>query len=427
VSLVPRTAVRDALSTLTERPLWVWVLTRLGALALGGLAFALTRINVYFDTSYYAGWADGTLTGARVPYRDFAWEYPPGALPGMLLPAFYVPAFPVGHHHAYVRLYGALWVIFMLAVDLALLQFLRRRVTGAPRHPALVVWLYGLPLLGALSWARYDLLPAAAALLALVGAGYGARRSGLAAGVGGTLKLWPLLLAPIQRTRHAAVRASALAASVMATAAITTFLLTGEAGFNQVLRYQNERGLQVESLPALPLIWLAHLHVPGYAVRFDFGSYQVSGPIGAALATTASLLLALGLVLLAAAHWRFMREDAGARLVALTGMSLLMLTILTNKVLSPQYFVWLLAGFAAACVLDPETWRPYIPHLLLATVLTAIVFPWLYRDVIGTDWPGLIVLTIRHLVMLGIAVRIGAECVRQLRAPRKDARLVTST
>jgi hypothetical protein len=405
-------------------PAWpwrAWFATRFLALALGGLAVLMVRGNVFWDTSYYAQWAHGTLTGARVPYRDFAWEYPPGALLGMVLPGLYAPLFGTPLSDAFFGLYGSLWVVFMLLVDAAVAWWLMLRTDGGLRHPALVVWVFGLPLLGALTWTRYDLLPAATSLLGVAAGGVGlARRAGSLSGIGVTLKIWPALLAPVQRTRRAALVATAVAAAVTALTAAVTFVLTGTTGFAQVLHYQTHRGLQIESVAALPLVWMTHLHVAGYATRFRFGAYEITGPVVSPLVHAVTAVYLVGLVVLGLAHWRFMRRDAGARLVALTAMGLLSLTIVTNKVLSPQYLLWLLAVLAAACVLDPETWRPYLPWVLLATGLTALVFPWFYGDVLGTAWFGLLVLTVRDVLLLGIAVAVWRRITLELRALRRS-------
>jgi hypothetical protein len=409
-----------------RHPWHVWAATRVLALALGGLAVLMVRGNVFFDTSYYAGWAHGTLTGTRVPYRDFAWEYPPGALPAMLLPGLFAPLVGTPLPDAFYALYGVLWVGFMLLVDAAVARWLMVRAGRSVDHPALTLWLYGLPLLGALSWTRYDLLPAGASLMAVSTAGFGlARRSGALAGTGAALKMWPAVLAPVQRTRRAAVVASGAAVAVFALVAAVTLALTGSTGFGQVLQYQGRRGLQIESVVALPLVWLAHLHIGGYSHTFRFGAYEVTGPGTILLAHAVTGLYALGLVLLGLTHWRFMRHGASGRLVALTSVSVLLLTIVTNKVFSPQYVLWFLGVLAAACVLDPETWRPYVPRTLLVCVLTSIAFPWFYGDVLGTGWFGLVVLTVRDLLLLSLAVDVGRRVLVELqglRRPRAPAR-----
>ncbi|MCW2570936.1 MAG: hypothetical protein JWO88_994, partial [Frankiales bacterium] len=198
-----------------------------------------------------------------------------------------------------------------------------------------------------------------------------------------------------------------------------TELVTGRTGFGQVVSYQSRRGLQVESLVALPLMWLHHLHVPGYSTDYRYGAWELAGPAAGPLAHAATGVYVVGLVLLGLAHWRFMREDSTGRLVALTAMAVMVLTIATDKVFSPQYLLWLLAVLAGACLLDPDTWRPYVPWTLAVTALTGLVFPWLYYDLLHETWPGLIVLTVRDLLFVALTAAVARRVLLELRASRR--------
>jgi hypothetical protein len=220
----------------------------------------------------------------------------------------------------------------------------------------------------------------------------------------------------VQRTRRAAAEAVVAVVVVLVVTAVVTFAITGSTGFGQVLAYQSRRGVQCESIAALPILWLRHLHVPGYGMRVRFGAWEVVGSHVRLISAVASGLYAMGVAGLGLAHWRFMRRDAGAAGVALTAMALLLLTLLTDKVFSPQYLLWLLGVLAAACVLDPDTWRPYVPWTVLVCGLTATEFPWFYGDVLGTGWVGLLALTARDVILLGIAAAVARDLVDQLRA-----------
>ncbi|MFV2087064.1 hypothetical protein [Micromonospora sp. LOL_021] len=63
--------------------------------------------------------------------------------------------------------------------------------------------------------------------------------------------------------------------------------------------------------------------------------------------------------------------------------------VVTSRVLSPQYLLWLL-GLAAVCLTRRDTTqRPPALLIVVATVLTSAYFPWFYPDVIGAPgWPG---------------------------------------
>ncbi len=54
--------------------------------AWGTLHYGFYTHRLLLDTPIYEHYGDASLHG-RVPYRDFAVEYPPGALPVFLLPS----------------------------------------------------------------------------------------------------------------------------------------------------------------------------------------------------------------------------------------------------------------------------------------------------------------------------------------------------
>ena len=178
--------------------------------------------------------------------------------------------------------------------------------------------------------------------------------------------------------------ATFLAGGTVLVVAAVTCVLTGSTGFSQVLNYQSNRGLQIESLAALPLV----LAEPPrrrrlrHALRLrGLGDHRPRR--ATELATLATVAFAIGLAAVFLAHWRLMRKDARPRGVALTGVTLLLVILATNKVFSPQYVLWLLAVVAAAAILDPRTCRsPTSRPVLVLCGLTQIVFPLFYGDVL---------------------------------------------
>ena len=395
------------------RPWIIWAASRLVALAVGLITAAAHRGNVFWDTTYYAHWVFGAAHG-QVPYDDFAWEYPPAALPVMGLSGPYAPGLGSATRLYHV-VYGVSWVVVALVVDALVFRALVRRADG-PTAPAVTLWLWGLPLLGALSWARFDLFPAAAALVALLLAG---RRhptgSGVAAGVGAALKLWPGLLAPIQRTRRAFATATAATATVVLAVAALTYRLTGSLGFTDVLAYQSRRGLQIESVAALPLLWAQHLGIAAPPTEVAFGAVQYAAALVGPVVLGSTVALVAGVLLVYLAHWRLARVDAGPRGVGLSAMTLMLVILLTDKVLSPQYLLWLIAVLAAVSLLDPATWRPFVPWVLAAAAATQAEFPLLYRDLTHRSWPGLLVLTGRDILLAGLLVAVVRLLLRELR------------
>jgi hypothetical protein len=133
------------------------------------------------------------------------------------------------------------------------------------------------------------------------------------------------------------------------------------------LGYHAERGLEVESLYGGALfLWgtIAGTDVPWV---FNYKAFHVAPEWGARLAPLALPVQAATLLLVVARFWRSgmtegMRDSAAAVLAF----------IITGKVLSPQYLVWL---FPFLAVLDGPTGSLARRLFLLGCVTTAMLYP----------------------------------------------------
>ncbi|MGF1645426.1 MAG: hypothetical protein ACFCVF_00655 [Kineosporiaceae bacterium] len=289
------------------------------------------------------------------PYRDFALEYPPlgaalfwlaGALPG-----------------TYPTTFG-LFMLACLAIAVAGGLSTAHTLRLGPVHRAALVALAALTpfLLGTdLVAARYDL--ALAAVLAWVAAtAAGGRWAACWAlvAVGVLLKLTPLLLVPALLVMQAAgQRRAGLLATVRATvragwagwavagavlvAGLGPALAASAPGTLRVLSYHLERPLQIEAVPATPILVDHVLRGTAVVQVRSYGSDNLDGPLAGALQQAGSVLAVLGVLavaaLLARRLWRDPGAVAEAGVLALTAT--LALAIVTGKVLSPQYLLWL--------------------------------------------------------------------------------------
>jgi len=343
------------------------------------------------DWPTYRDYGTAIVDDGRVPYRDFAVEYPPGALPAFVAPvpfADYASAFA--------------WLMAVCGVGLvAVLAFLRREAAFyAALAPVLV---------GSLILSRFDLWPAlllVAALAALLGARH---RLGWAL-LGGAVaaKLWPLVVVPVVlawSARRGRSR-SALAGLVVVAAAFVPFALVAPHGLWASLRGQASRPLQVESLGAAFLTTFGHPHVVS-----SHGSQNLAGngAVGAAVtAACAAVLVALWLAFL-------FGEATDERLLRFSAASVCAF-VAFDKVLSPQYLLWLIPlvplvrgvrGAAATVVLTA------------ACVLTQVWFPqryWQYVD--GFHLAGVV---LARDLLLVVVVAVLAVTPRPARArPRSS-------
>ncbi len=132
------------------------------------------------DWPTYQNYGDAIVHHGRIPYRDFAVEYPPGALPP------FIAAAPFGD-------YAGAFAWLMAACGVALV-FVVARV-----RPAAAFFVALAPVLvGSLILSRFDLWPALLATAALAALLAERHRLGWALlGAAVAAKLWPLVLVPL--------------------------------------------------------------------------------------------------------------------------------------------------------------------------------------------------------------------------------------
>ncbi|MEQ1757652.1 MAG: glycosyltransferase 87 family protein [Vicinamibacterales bacterium] len=261
-------------------------------------------------------------------------------------------------------------------------------------------WLAGLFFLGAAGtvFFRYDVFVALATVLAFAAA---SRQRWLVAqallGIGIALKIYPAILMPLvvvwewQVTRRVPLR-SALGGALLALAAVGgTGLLGGWEQVATMARYQSERPLELGSLGA-SIAWALGTVEP----EFSFGSWNFASSWSPVLIP---LLSALGLILLLAVYAAFAFE----RLAPASAWALvLLITLCTSKVLSPQYLIWVLPFVAMAMSPAPDGKSGTLDERWLwaaICVLTAVIYPltfepWvsptLREQVVPVWWIGLV-------------------------------------
>ncbi|MFC1413942.1 glycosyltransferase 87 family protein [Streptacidiphilus sp. N1-12] len=377
----------------------LWALTRL---LLVGASLKIGPFHKpgpldYSVATVYHGW-DRVLAAGRFPLHDSTWQYPPGAA-GPLLAPHLLPF--LDYDHAFV-------VCCALTDALVTVLLLRAAGSAQDRPRAMAgcwMWVAGLPLLWTVPWNRFDLMVTALAVAGLLSAGSAAARArgdqralGALVALGLLVKVWPVLLLT-GTARGRATRTAWTAAA--ATAALCGLLLwrtmPGSFGF---LSAQGSRGIQYEAVPALPFQLARHLGWGGTLGVHD-GSTEFLGPwvTAAALASEAATVLA-GLWLLC---WRLRADRSAEHVLPDAALTAVLLFMVTSRVLSPQYLVWLV-GLAAVCLVRPgSSQRPVAALIAAACPLTLLVFPFLGHDIIQGSVLGGCVLAVRDLLLLAAA------------------------
>jgi hypothetical protein len=360
------------------------------------------------DVSVYKHYA-GMVRRGRLPYRGFPYVYPPASLPVLLLPAYV----PLSYPTAFAVLMGLCGAGCVAATALAL----RATDAGVGRSTAALL-LIGLSplLLGSLFDTRFDLWATLLAVLAVVAA---LRERPLLAGglvgLGFAAKIWPGVLLPLVAVflwrrcgRGGAVRAVAAFVAVAAVCFLPFAVLAGN-GLEASLRFQLDRPLQVESLGAAVLMAARHMGSTAALITVNDSRHAGQSLRGAGTGLAANLSTAFEVAAVLGVWIVFIRrrstESSALLLAAAASITAL---VAFDKVLSPQYLIWLIPfvalvggrrGLAAGVLLLvtlglTHTWFP--EHYLRLAFRHAPPWSWLLlaRDlllvglVVTLAWPG---------------------------------------
>lgn len=358
------------------------------ALALAAIAFALgvlvavwAVLHVGFyteaeieDTRLYEVYGEA-IVGGQLPYRDFALEYPPLALPMFVVPELLERDSYRSAFEPLVALCAGLTILFAGVALTALGARVRRLVV------ALALIALAPLALGSVVLTRFDLWPAAltaGAVAALVAGRARLGFAGLALGV--AAKLYPFVLVPLALAyvaRRSGRREALLCAGVLTVvvaAVFAPFVVVAPDGVAASMERQLGRPLQIESLGSSVLLAWHQLFGVDLAVRSSHGSQNLTGSgAGAiALASTALQLAAIASIWIA-----FIRGAVDPERLVRYAAAVVVAAVALAKVLSPQFLIWLIPlvplvggrrGVAAGGL------------LVTALVLTQTWFPFRYWD-----------------------------------------------
>jgi hypothetical protein len=388
-----------------------WVVTR-GLLVAMLLTFESTNLN---DVLYYAG--NMFQISPATPVAAVLREYPTPVVGLLALPML----FAVGK----IGLYVTAFVVLMLVLDGAYTWLLRRR-SGTRPGAAVTLWLIAGPALGPIALSRFDLVSGVLAGGAVLVVATRPRWAGVLIALGTAIKLWPVLLIPAVAAPSRA-RTKALVGTV-GTGIIVVAASLWVGGFDRLLSplaYQTDRGLQIESLPALPLmlVWSV-IHQPWSIVFSQYITNEIRGPATGLFIQAATLATALALLLIAILWFRSWRRgpllsaaDVGWLMLTITG-----LFIVTNKVFSPQYLLWLIPVAVATISCTPADdlrIRRWTVILIGVAVVTHLIYPNLYF-LVGGESPfnpiGVLLLALRDAGLVGLTYYAVNFCWRRTRA-----------
>ncbi|WP_157099487.1 glycosyltransferase family 87 protein [Microbispora sp. ATCC PTA-5024] len=393
-----------------HRPPWlvllVWALTR-AALFLAATQVVPVGHTGSFenDVELYREWS-GVLLRGEFPAGDDKWQYPPFAALPMLAPHLLPFGYRIGFY--------LLAVVCDLAILVLLWRFSLREGAG---RTGLWAWTVGAALLGPLLISRYDLMVTLVAVLALTVSADPAVRGSLI-GIGLIVKVWPVaLLTGLRRWRELLTAGGSAVAVAVVGCVVAALAMPHALDF---LTAQQDRGLQIESLAATPFAFARAVGWWDGFTTYQHGAMEAVGA-GVGTAETVSLVATPAALALMAVWW--LRAAPSALSYYDAALTTVLLLVLTSRVLSPQYLIWVLGVAAVALSVRRDRpgpgQRPAAWLVLVSCLLTGVMYPWMEEDYSWKgDLPGTLVLVARNLVLLAATV---VSFVRLWRDTRRSA------
>ncbi len=342
-----------------------WAATRTFAI----VTVDLTPWNLN-DLRVYQSWLPWFAVG-RFPATDPMWQYPPGVAPIITV----ADALPLSFRWGFT----AVMLAFDAGILIALLVAHRRRRDASWRGPGL--WAGAGLVVGSILLARFDVAPTFFAVLAVLLAARPAKGllAGGAAALGAVVKVWPalmLLAVPRRTLGRAAAGFAAATIVVLGAAAATT---SGSLSF---LHNQGARGLQLESVGALPYLIRARLTGTHLPTGLRYGSIQV---IAAGTERVGLIVTVVGVVALGAVVYLRLRGRLEAVPPGDVALVAILVAVASSRVYSPQFDTWLV-GVAAVAMLDRAS-RMVGPTVLVVVVslVTQVVYPWRMSQLVLDD------------------------------------------
>jgi hypothetical protein len=344
---------------------------------------------------------------ALAPYTGFSSEYPPGAI--LLFTLIRMVA-------EQATSFGFTFAFVMASCSIASTVCVFLCGSGQQNTTwsmfkcslGLLIWLL---LTGPSAIIRFD--AAAALTLAASMLSYNRSRPFLAMfmlGIGGSVKVWPLLLAPflIASLNHGpapqkislrlrmfiGLSANALLGFLLPHAALL-LLGTSYTDVFSYLKFMSARPLQVESVPGNLTAMLHLMFNTPATIKFDFGSFNIISENGQMFAAGVTLVYAITYVV----GFCYCLKSERRYLPALFGF-VITLTILCSKVFNGEYLIWLYPVFVF-CLLR-NLWLPSIAYaagLICVKLVYWNVYSALNLEVAGTMW-----IFLKNVALTGLAV-----------------------
>jgi hypothetical protein len=359
------------------------------------------------DLSLYDYWAYKVDNGTGVYGLVTEWVYPALA---------FVPIWIAGALN--LVSYEVSWLVVVFVLNTAaVLLLVRRERNGGLFSGTYASWAFlsALLFLGPVAVSRIDSVSAALAILGLVA--INKNSMGIAAAlftIAGWIKIWPValfaaMIAVFKKRLQAIIVATTISASIIGIG----LLAGGTKVFGFVLQ-QQERGIQIESVMATPWMWLAKFESANIYFDDSILTNQVSGPLVQELAAVSNYLLFIALAITVLLAIRAVRAGRNrTQVFALAALTGVLDLIVFNKVGSPQFMIWLAVPLVALVYFGINKSKVALAMGAAILLLTQLVYPVFYIELLGLEIMPLGLLTVRNLLLVALLVWANTQLLKK--------------
>ena len=343
----------------------------------------------------YKPWLDSMLGGGRWLGINAFWVYPFPVLLPLLLANLIWPFSYLGG-----------WLIIAIATNLAALSWLvlrDRRLVSLGWF-----WLAATLALGPVALSRVDGISIGVALFAVSALSRSSTRwATFWLTIAAWLKVWPIaIIAALWLAIRQRGRVALTAVGVSVVILAIGVMLGGNQELLSFVLAQNNRGIQIESVAAMPWMWQAAFGADA-SVYYDqvILTFQVSGDGTEFVGSLMSWLMLLSFGATAALGWLGSKRGRSmGELLSLLSLAFTLELIVFNKVGSPQYLGWLILPALIGLLYRAARWRFVLLAVLISSALTQLIYPVFYDELLTLQFVPLVLLTVRNLLEVALWV-----------------------
>ncbi|MEI7603598.1 MAG: hypothetical protein WCJ19_01090 [bacterium] len=367
------------------------------------------------------------LNSFKLPYINFFIEYPPLAPFFIGIPAAIIPGLSNGKFIALYILTIGVWISIFLTITYSVLKYFKVSIKRILSYISIILIL--LTILFNLTYARFDLIPGIFTTTSIFIFIYYLKSENnkylyfsiALLMIAFSLKIYPIVILPIyiiielNRKKYKSLIISA-GISFLICCLSLIFIIGGFKNFQTFMNYQTKRDIEIESVYSSPLYILEIADKVDNQFAFQNGAIEITNDYAKNIGKVALPLI--GLFTICAYFFmskcflfkkKMISKNSMINLTILYSVLVTLIFIIFNKVLSPQYILWIVCLLPLIPLISNFRKRDeiiFISLVAMISILTTLVFPIFFWELMQKKDFSLIISIIRNVAIISLMIFI---------------------